>query len=179
MADLDFEKRKIRVDHQLVRTREGKCYIEKTKTECGCRFIPMSDEVYQSFYNILSHRKKQKKEIMIDGYAGFILLDQRGQPKAAMHLEKVVQRMWEKYNKNNVIPLPKITPHVCRHTFCSNMAKSGINPKTLQHLMGHSEIGVTLNTYTHIKEEDAKAELEKLGFIRGMENENKTIRLAK
>lgn len=111
MADLDFEKRKIRVDHQLVRTREGKCYIEKTKTECGCRFIPMSDEVYQSFYNILSHRKKQKKEIMIDGYAGFILLDQRGQPKAAMHLEKVVQRMWEKYNKNNVIPLPKITPH--------------------------------------------------------------------
>lgn len=101
---MDFEKRKIRVDHQLVRTREGKCYIEKTKTECGCRFIPMSDEVYQSFYNILSHRKKQKKEIMIDGYAGFILLDQRGQPKAAMHLEKVVQRMWEKYNKNNVIP---------------------------------------------------------------------------
>ena len=35
-------------------------------------------------------------------------------------------------------------PHVCRHTYCSNMAKSGMNPKTLQYLMGHSDIGVTM-----------------------------------
>lgn len=62
ISDLDFDRRRIRVDHQLVRTREGKRYIEKTKTECGCRYIPMSDEVYESFYNILLSRKKQKKE---------------------------------------------------------------------------------------------------------------------
>ena len=96
----------------------------------------------------------------------------------ALHWEKYFQHAVQKYNSIYKLQLPKITPHVCRHTFCSNMAKSGINPKTLQYLMGHSEIGVTLNTYTHIKE-DAKAELEKLGFIRGMEDENKTIRLAK
>ena len=46
--------------------------------------------------------------------------------------------------------MPNITPHVCRHTYCSNMAKSGMNPKTLQYLMGHSDIAVTLNVYTHI-----------------------------
>lgn len=46
--------------------------------------------------------------------------------------------------------MTQITPHVCRHTFCSNMAKSGMNPKTLQYIMGHSDIGVTLNTYTHV-----------------------------
>ncbi|MBS6517953.1 MAG: tyrosine-type recombinase/integrase [Clostridium sp.] len=62
ISDLDFDRRRIRVDHQLVRTRDGKRYIEKTKTECGCRYIPMSDEVYESFYNILLSRKKQKKE---------------------------------------------------------------------------------------------------------------------
>ncbi len=162
MSDLDFEKRKIRVDHQLVRTREGKRYIEKTKTECGCRFIPMSDEVYQSLYNILSHRKKQKKEIMIDGYAGFILLDQRGQPKVAMHLEKVVQRMWEKYNENNVIPLPKITPHVFRHTFCTNMANAGMDIKSLQYLMGHADVSVTMNVYTHNSYEKAEESMAKI-----------------
>ncbi|MEY8517621.1 site-specific integrase [Lachnospiraceae bacterium 29-84] len=58
--------------------------------------------------------------------------------------------------------LKKVTPHVCRHTFCSNMAKSGMNPKTLQYLMGHSDIGVTLNTYTHIGYDDAKEELERV-----------------
>ena len=101
-------------------------------------------------------------------------------PMIALHWEKYFQHAVEKYNSIYKLQLPKITPHVCRHTFCSNMAKTGMNPKTLQYLMGHSEIGVTLNTYTHIKEEDVKAELEKLGFIRGMENENFTpIRLTK
>lgn len=53
-------------------------------------------------------------------------------------------------------------PHVCRHTFCSNMAKSGMNPKTLQYIMGHSDIGVTLNTYTHVGYEDAEREIKKV-----------------
>ena len=63
------------------------------------------------------------------------------------------------YNKTYRVQLPKITPHVCRHTFCSNMAKSGMNPKTLQYIMGHSDISVTLNTYTHVGFDDAKTEL--------------------
>ena len=58
--------------------------------------------------------------------------------------------------------MPKVTPHVCRHTFCSNMAKSGMNPKTLQYIMGHSDIGITLNTYTHLGFEDAAEELQEL-----------------
>lgn len=58
--------------------------------------------------------------------------------------------------------MPNITPHICRHTYCSNMAKSGMNPKTLQYLMGHSDIGVTLNTYTHLGLEDAMDEIRKM-----------------
>ena len=58
--------------------------------------------------------------------------------------------------------MPNITPHVCRHTYCSNMVKSGMNPKTLQYIMGHSDIAVTLNVYTHIGLDDATEELRKL-----------------
>ena len=65
----------------------------------------------------------------------------------------------EKYNKIYRIPMPKVTPHVCRHTFCSNMEKSGMNPETLQYIMGHSDISVTLNVYTHVQFDDAQAEL--------------------
>lgn len=67
--------------------------------------------------------------------------------------------MKRKYNKVYRVQLPKITPHVCRHTFCSNMAKSGMSPKTLQYIMGHSDISVTLNTYTHVPFDDVKEEL--------------------
>ena len=58
--------------------------------------------------------------------------------------------------------MPKVTPHVCRHTYCTNMAKAGTNPKTLQYLMGHSDISITLNTYTHLGLLDAKEELDRI-----------------
>lgn len=61
--------------------------------------------------------------------------------------------------KNIFFVLYLTRPHVCRHTFCSNMAKSGMNPKTLQKIMGHSDIGVTLNTYTHLNFEDIQKEM--------------------
>ena len=45
---LDFENRRIWVDHQLVRKPDCTYYVEKTKTESGCRFIPMTDNVYKA-----------------------------------------------------------------------------------------------------------------------------------
>ena len=62
--------------------------------------------------------------------------------------------------------MPSITPHVCRHTYCSNMAKSGMNPKTLQYLMGHSDISVTMNVYTHIGFDDAEEDLKRMEEFR-------------
>lgn len=61
--------------------------------------------------------------------------------------------------------MERVTSHVCRHTYCTNMAKSGMNPKALQYLMGHSDISVTLNVYTHVKFEDAKAEIERIANV--------------
>ena len=42
------------------------------------------------------------------------------------------------------------------------MAKAGMNPKALQYLMGHSDIGVTLNVYTHLGLIDAKEEMNRI-----------------
>ena len=73
-----------------------------------------------------------------------LLLDDNGMPLVALHWENRLSRMVDKYNDIYRIQMPNITPHVCRHTYCSNQAKAGMNPKTLQYLMGHSEIGVTI-----------------------------------
>ena len=58
--------------------------------------------------------------------------------------------------------MPKVTPYVCRHTFCSRMASARMNPKTLQYIMGHSDISVTLNTYTHLGFDDALEEMNRI-----------------
>lgn len=162
ISDLDFDRRRIRVDHQLQRTRDMKYVIEDTKTESGERMVLMTPEVKEAFQRILANRKNPKVEPMVDGYSGFLFLDKNGRPMVALHWEKYFQHIREKYNKIYKVQMPKVTPHVCRHTFCSNMAKSGMNPKTLQYIMGHSEIGVTLNTYTHLGYEDAEEEMQKI-----------------
>ena len=53
----------------------------------------------------------------------------------------------------------------CRHTFCTNAAKRGISVETLKYLMGHTDISVTSNVYTHLKLEDAQREMERLERI--------------
>ena len=50
-----------------------------------------------------------------------------------------------------------------------------MNPKTLQYLMGHSDIGITLNTYTHLGLEDTADELDRLNNLEAARKElNKT-----
>ena len=162
MSDIDFENMKINVTHQLQRKRDLEYIIEDTKTACGTRQVPMTEEVAECFRRIIANRPHYKVEPIIDGYAGFLYLDKDNNPMVALHWEKYFQHALEKFNSIYKDELPKITPHVCRHTFCSNMAKAGMNPKTLQYIMGHADIGVTLNTYTHLSFDDAKEEMDRL-----------------
>lgn len=162
LSDIDFKKKRIRVNHQLQRKRNMEYIVEDTKTKSGERYVPMSPQVAECFKRVIDGRGVRKNEPMIDGYTGFLFLDKNGMPMVALHWEHYFKHILNKYNSIYKVQLPKITPHVCRHTFCSNMAKSGMNPKTLQYIMGHADISVTLNTYTHVGFEDAKAELERV-----------------
>lgn len=151
--DLNFTEKYISVDHQLIRQRkkdENEYYIEKTKTDSGKRRIPMSPAVEQALRNILANRPKVKVERIVTGYSGFILLDKNCNPCVALHIENALRWGRSKYNKlhpDNT--LPNVTPHVLRHTFCTNMARQGIDVKALQYLMGHSDASVTMNVYNH------------------------------
>ncbi len=161
-ADIDFKNMKINVDHQLQRHAKIGYQIIEPKTESGTRQIPMTKEVAECFRKIIKSRKSPKAEPIIDGYAGFLYLDKNGMPMVALHWEKYFQHICTKYNKIYKVQMPKVTPHVCRHTFCSKMAAARMNPKTLQYIMGHSDISVTLNTYTHFGFEEASDEVRRI-----------------
>ncbi len=162
LRDVDLENRILNIDHQLQRTANMKLVIESTKTNAGTRKIPMTEDVAECFRGIIEDREPPRFEKVVDGYTGFLFLDKEGLPLVAMHWEHRFNHMVKRYNEIYRVQMPNITPHVCRHTYCSNMAKSGMNPKTLQYLMGHSDIGVTLNTYTHLGLEDAADELKRM-----------------
>jgi site-specific recombinase XerD len=171
LKSIDMKERTISVDHQLQYTGGKGAYIEETKTANGVRVLPMSDEVYEVMKRVISGRKKPKVEYMVDGYSGFLFLNDSGKPMLSYIWEKKFANAVKKYNSIYKVELPKITPHVCRHTYCTNMVKRGVSVKTLQYLMGHADIQTTLNIYTHLKLEDAENELEQMGIRESIQRE--------
>ena len=165
LKDIDLEKMTVNIDHQLQRTSDMRYIIETTKTDAGTRVLPMSADVEECFKRIIENRNPPKIEPMVDGRSGFLFFDKDGSISYSLHWEHYFKHALDKYNGIYKVQLPTITSHVCRHTYCTNMAKSGMNPKALQYLMGHSDISVTLNVYTHVKFEDAKAEIERIANV--------------
>ena len=143
-----------------VQTNFKKYFGNKRPTPEEYIYKTMSDEVYQAFQNILKHRRKQKN-LVIDGYSDFLFINRNGNPQVAVNYEAVFRKLVDKYNSKHEEPLPKITPHVMRHTFCTRLANAGMNPKALQYFMGHSNITITLNRYTHASLETVKSELQR------------------
>ena len=164
-ADIDFENRVISINHQLLKIGKGGYRIELPKTKNGTRQIPMTDRVVQSLNRVM---KKRRKSVIanIDGYENFIFIGEQGYPKIAHNYTYLFQRIVAKYSKFSEVPLPEVfTPHTLRHTFCTDMANAGMNPKALQYLMGHGNINMTLNYYAHVTYDSAKAEMERLSLI--------------
>ena len=175
IKDIDLENNIINIDHQLQRLSDMTYLIQSTKTNAGTRKLPITEDVAYCFRAILEDRPTPKVEQFVDGYSVFLYLDKDGLPEVALYWEHRFRHAVNRYNEIYRVQMPKITPHICRHTYCSNMAKAGMNPKTLQYLMGHSDIGVTMNTYTHLGLEDAKEEMIRMEELNAARAElNKT-----
>ena len=111
---------------------------------------------------VVKARASTKVEALVDGCSGFLFLDKSGMPKVAMHLENYMRGVQGKFEKAYSKPVPRITPHVLRHTFCTNVQQAGLDVKSLQYLMGHSNASVTLDVYTHSSFESVERAFEQI-----------------
>ena len=148
-ADIDFDRRCIHVRRQLCRTAEKPYFVTPPKTKSGIRNVPMTDTVYIALMRVVKGRTSPKVELLVDGHSGFLFLDKSGMPKVAMHLENYMRGLQARFEQVYGKPVPRITPHVLRHTFCTNVQQAELDVKSLQYLMGHSNASVTLDVYTH------------------------------
>ena len=58
------------------------------------------------------------------------------------------------------VGIKRFSMHVLRHTFATRCIEAGMMPKTLQKILGHSNIGITMNLYVHITEDEKHKEIE-------------------
>lgn len=161
--DIDFERRLISIDHQLVRAKGGGYAVEQPKTESGKRVIYMTDSVRDALLAVMESRPKAKP-LRVDGLSSFIFLNRNGLPRTGADYDRMFRGIRAKYGKKGgIIALPSdLTPHSLRHTFCTDMAKKGMNPKALQYIMGHKDIKMTLGYYSHMDGESAAEEMQRL-----------------
>lgn len=162
IRDIDFAERCIHVDHQL-KKEHGIYTVEEPKTECAKRDIPMTDGVYNSLLRIVAQRKKQPVIFPVGEHSQFLFLTTWNTPKTSHTIRDDLNRIVERYNKQYPNdPLPKITPHILRHTFCTNMARANVAQAAVQYMMGHASYKTTADVYTHPDLEFAMQEIKKL-----------------
>ena len=132
---------------------------ERLKT-AGVIFISQS-KAYASLLRLIERRNKEPPvEIIIDGYSKFLLKSGK-QSKIVTHkmIEYHLAKAVRMYNESHKKKIPHITPHSLRHTFCTRMIESGIDIKSLQYIMGHTDVKMTLNIYTHMSGEAAMSSM--------------------
>lgn len=175
--DVDFKNNVIHVNKTLIyKGREnGKTefFINPTKTGCGTRTIPMLKEVRKAF---LTEKEKQMEngpcESVIDGYSGFVFSNIRNHAHKPNTINRVIDSIVNNYNKEEAelakkekreaFQIRHFSVHNFRHTFATRYCQIETNLKTIQEIMGHSDISVTMKIYAEATEESKAKSFESM-----------------
>jgi integrase len=166
-SDVDFQRGQLAVRRTLSRGEEG-LVISEPKTKAGRRSIALPEPVIVA---LRAHRSQQLKRRLALG-ADWIDLDlvfDRGDG-TIMHSNNVTHAFPRIVRRvNSTLPqdrqLPAIRLHDLRHTAATLMLANGEHPKIVQERLGHADISMTLNRYSHVTtdmQRDASDRLAKL-----------------
>jgi len=151
--DIDFDNRTIYVE----KSYDFKNGLTKdTKTEAGMRKIIINDFLLDMLKNAYENRDTTNKfnsQFVIQKVKGGRMTETAWKRMFEIYNEFLRAEAMEYYLYNKVKKEDRYEPftiHQLRHTYCSMLQWSGVDMKTAQELMGHSEIDVTANTYTHV-----------------------------
>ena len=137
--DINFENKTISVNKSVYFVSNTP-HLKSTKTAAGTRTIFLLDALAEKF--------KGKKGYIFGGEKPMT--------------EQAFKRAWERYIKESGVT---VTPHQLRHAHATLLFDAGIDPKSAQALLGHSDYKTTMDIYTHISENRKKLDFDKLNSI--------------
>jgi len=162
--DVDMKERVVTIDHGIVyRKKNGKCQFFATSgtSKNVKRKIPMTEDVYNCFLKLETERVAGKSKV-IDGYTDFVFMTSSGTPLYPANLNKALTQMVEKYKKEANVDFPGISNHIFRHSGCTNMAESEIEPNVLMHVMGHRNLKMIMKVYDTVRFDRIRKQMEKM-----------------
>ncbi len=171
--DIDFEKKTISINRTLVYTKNEKTgkfgfEMQSPKTRHSKRILPMHPNVESALKRQFNNQQKlrqQNKWKTLRGFETLIFTGYKGHPLLTASVQNMLNRLVADIQKNSELPLCNIKhlhPHMMRHSFATRCFEADIPPKTVQTLLGHSNIQMTLDLYTHVSEEKKLKDMQKL-----------------
>ena len=141
--DIDFEKNLIRV-YKSVAHQGDRPIIKVTKTETGNRFVPLLAPLKEK---LLTVKTKQADDYIVSDTG-----------KTPLTNRRFITLMSDFKNKTGVT----CTAHELRHSFATIAFENGIDPKTVQEILGHKQLSTTMDIYTTFREKAIQSAAEKL-----------------
>ncbi len=168
-CDIDLDKKYININHTLVYYNQGGCggchfAVNTPKTKAGCRDIPMFDFVKEAFLQEKAYQDELNIscKVSVDGFTDFIFVNRFGETQHQGTLNKAIRRIIRDCNDEVLLNhngdgepllLPPFSCHTLRHTFATRLCEMEVYYKTIQDVLGHSDISVTMNIYADVTKE--------------------------
>ena len=128
----------------MVRGEDG-FIIKAPKSEAGIRDIHLGESVMNELKAFKAYQFTEMTfDKMYADYADYIIRQDSG----ALYTPDAMSRKWKKFIKRH--NLPDIRLHDLRHSNATALIKAGVNAKVVQQRLGHADVSITLNTYTHV-----------------------------
>jgi len=145
--DVDFEGKRITINRVLTRTTGSGWSLEEPKTARSRRSIPLPSSVMK---DLREHEKDQKAKILAAEPGkykehGFVFAANNGEPMCGRN---ILQRYFRPLLKD--AGLPELRLYDLRHTCATLLLSAGENPKIVSERLGHANITLTLDTYSHV-----------------------------
>lgn len=168
-TDIDFDERTITVSKSRA-VLKNKPTIKSPKTKAGIRTIPMPEVLYDALVTV-----RKKKGLVCPDINGNVMsgsAHNNAWKSFLNHINECAGGSKGAGPRKAVIVIERITAHMLRHTYATMLFDAGVDVKSAQRFLGHTDVEVTLSIYTHLtkfKEEQAIQKLDE--HIRKKKNE--------
>ncbi len=154
--DIDFQNRVIHIRRNVTHDSNNNRFITgELKTNSGQRDIPMTQAAYSSLIAMKCQQATQKRKAGPPEFFGHVFLNSNWKPTTNSNYDRCLERICGKAG------IGRISMHTLRHTFATRCIESGMKPKTLQKILGHANISMTMDLYVHVTEDEEKKEMQK------------------
>lgn len=172
-SDIDMNKGYLYVKRTLLQdSKKGGFYFGSPKSKSSKRKIPLTNEAKEALINQqkLQYKLRLQSDEWHNEWDGLVFTTINGNPVGASTFRITMIRIVKNINKDREADalggeyktFEHCYMHSLRHTFATRCIEKGVQPKTLQKILGHSSIQVTMDLYVHVTEEHMDNELQKM-----------------